>query len=119
MESLLRLALTAMLFVGCAFADGVLVKGARKTEKAAKATGDAVKDGANATVDGTKKAAEATGDTLSRGAEATAEGAGKAAKATGKTIKKGADATTEGTGKALESTGSGLSNLGKKLSRKN
>jgi hypothetical protein len=96
MSFVLRLALTLGLSMGFAFADGPLVGGAKKTEKAAKATGDAVKDGANATVEGTKKAAETTG----------------------KTLKKGADATVEGTGKALESTGKGLTGLGKRLSRK-
>lgn len=90
-----RLACFALL-AALAWADGPLVNGAKKTETAVKSTGDAVKDGAGATVEGSRKAA----------------------KATGKTVKKGAQATAEGAGKALDATGKGLSNLGKKISGK-
>lgn len=103
------------LFAALAWADGPLVNGARKTEKAVKSTGGAVKDGASATVEGSRKAAKKTNEALT----GVAAGTEKAAKATGKTVKKGAEATAEGAGKALDATGKGLSNLGKKISAKN
>lgn len=123
MRAFYLLAAIGLAFMACAQetkdSGGPLVKGARATEGAAKATAGGVKKAATATADVTSDAASATASgvkkTGKKTAEVTAGAAGATAdatRATGSGIKRGVKKVVGATGSAIEKTGGAMKRAG-------